>query len=83
MPDALTGTITTVMVDFSDRLARISKQGDAARQAELVLQDKIAFSMSLEQWQEYLKLFPEEVIQHVAGLQQQRLPGELLLVEVL
>ena len=64
------------MFSLEARHAHISQQGDAARQAELVLQDRIAFSLTLQQWQDFLPLFSEEVIRHVAVLQQGSVPGE-------
>ena len=70
------------MFDPAARHAQISQQGDAARQAELILRDRRVLSLSLTEWREYLLLFSEEVVNHVDKLQQQSVPGELLLVEV-
>lgn len=49
------------MFNPAGRRAHVSQQGDAARQAKLVLRDKRELSLTLEHLQGHLLLFSEEV----------------------
>ena len=64
------------MFDPVSRHGHIVKQGDAARQAELLLRDRRVLSLTLEEWRNYLLLFPDDVVDQVDRLQQEAGPGE-------
>ena len=57
------------MFDPVSRHEHIVKQGDAARQAELLLRDKRILSLTVEEWRNYLLLFPDDVLDQVDRLQ--------------